>query len=136
MEIPDNGKDIVMPMISFSIPIFNNKYSSVTAQNELRKKQISANRNQRLNELESSLSNAIEMRNSARNSVEIQLRNIALTRDAEDILMRSYESESLDFRDVLDIQEMQLDYQLRLTEAVSNYFQQTAVIQYLVISNE
>ena len=141
MAIPNsdsyrNGKDIVMPMLSFSIPIFNNKYSSVTAQNELRKKQISANKTQRLNELESSLSNAVSMRNSARNSVEIQLRNIALTKDAEDILMRSYESESLDFRDVLDIQEMQLDYQMKLIESLSNYFQQAAMIQYLVISNE
>ena len=132
MAIPDNGKDIVMPMVSLSIPIFNNKYSSVSAQNDLRKKQISANKSQRLNELESSLSNAIEMRNSARNSVEIQIRNIGLTKNAEDILMRSYESESLDFRDVLDIQEMQLDYQMRLAEALSNYFQQTAMIQYLV----
>ncbi|WBL21938.1 TolC family protein [Zunongwangia sp. HRR-M8] len=132
MAIPDNGKDIVMPMVSFSIPIFNSKYSSVTAQNELRKKQISANRNQRLNELKSSLSNALEMRNSARYSVEIQLQNIGLTKDAEDILMRSYESEHLDFRDVLDIQEMQLDYQMKLAESISNYFQQTAVIQYLV----
>ena len=131
MAILDNGKDIVMPMVSFSIPIFNNKYSSVTAQNELRKKQILATKNQRLNELESSLSNAVEMRNSARNSIEIQLRNIALTKDAEDILMRSYESESLDFSDVLDIQEMQLDYQMKLAEAVSTYFRETAIIKYL-----
>ena len=50
--------------------------------------------------------------------------------------MRSYESESLDFRDVLDIQEMQLDYQMKLIESLSNYFQQAAMIQYLVISNE
>ena len=131
MAILDNGKDIVMPMVSFSIPIFNNKYSSVTAQNELLKKQILATKNQRLNELESSLSNAVEMRNSARNSIEIQLRNIALTKDAEDILMRSYESESLDFSDVLDIQEMQLDYQMKLAEAVSTYFRETAIIKYL-----
>ncbi|WBL27364.1 TolC family protein [Zunongwangia sp. HGR-M22] len=132
MAIPDNGKDIVMPMVSFSIPIFNNKYSSVSAQNELRKKQISANKSQRLNELESKLSNALEMRNSARYSVEIQFQNIGLTKDAEDILMRSYESERLDFRDVLDIQEMQLDYQMKLVESISNYFQQTAMVEYLV----
>ena len=132
MAIPDNGKDIVMPMVSVSIPIFNAKYTSVTAQNKLRKKQIVATKSQRLNELESRLSNAIAMRNSARNSVEIQLKNIELTKNAEDILMRSYESETLDFRDVLDIQEMQLEYQMKLTESVSEYFKQSAVIQYLV----
>ncbi|MDN3596352.1 TolC family protein [Zunongwangia endophytica] len=132
MAIPDNGKDIVMPMISFSVPIFNHKYSSVTAQNKLRKKQVSATKNQRLNELESRLSKALENRNSARNSVEIQLRNIELTKDAEAILMRSYESETLDFRDVLDIQEMRLEYQMKLAEAVSDYFKQAAMVEYLV----
>ncbi|WP_417885119.1 TolC family protein [Zunongwangia sp.] len=132
MVIPDNGKDILMPMVSISIPIFNAKYTSVTTQNKLRKKQIVATKNQRINELESRLSNAIAMRNSARNSVEIQLKNIELTKNAEDILMRSYESETLDFRDVLDIQEMQLEYQMKLTESVSEYFKQAAVIQYLV----
>ena len=132
MAIPDNGKDIVMPMVSVSIPIFNAKYTSVTTQNKLRKKHIVATKNQRINELESKLSNAMAMRNSARNSVEIQLKNIELTKNAEDILMRSYESETLDFRDVLDIQEMQLEYQMKLTESVSEYFKQSAVIQYLV----
>ena len=40
MNFADNGKDIVMPMVSISIPIFNNKYKSVTKQNELRQLEI------------------------------------------------------------------------------------------------
>ena len=34
MDFSDNGKDIVMPMVSVSIPIFNKKYKSQTKQNE------------------------------------------------------------------------------------------------------
>ena len=34
MNFVDNGKDILMPMVSISIPIFNKKYKSVTKQNK------------------------------------------------------------------------------------------------------
>ena len=35
LDFNDNGKDIVMPMVSLSIPIFNKRYKSKTKQNEL-----------------------------------------------------------------------------------------------------
>lgn len=40
INFSDNGKDIVMPMISVSIPIFNSKYKSQTKQNELQQQEI------------------------------------------------------------------------------------------------
>ena len=47
MNFADNGKDIVMPMVSISIPIFNNKYKSVTKQNELRQLEIKSQKEDR-----------------------------------------------------------------------------------------
>ena len=52
MVFSDNGKDIVMPMVTFSVPIFNNKFKSVSKQNELRQKEIELQRVERLNVLE------------------------------------------------------------------------------------
>ena len=39
MTFNENGKDIVMPMVSLSIPIFNNKYKSQTKQNDLQQQE-------------------------------------------------------------------------------------------------
>lgn len=131
MVVDENGKDIFMPMVSVSIPIFNKKYKSVTRQNEIRQKEIRAQRDERRNKLETLLATAINNRVSAKITANTFLRNIEQARDAEDILVRSYETGTIDFNDVLDIQELQLRFETGLIEAVKNYYQQTALVNYL-----
>ena len=40
LNFSDNGKDILMPMLSISIPIFNTTYKSKTKQNELQQQEF------------------------------------------------------------------------------------------------
>ncbi|MDX1545218.1 MAG: TolC family protein, partial [Christiangramia sp.] len=123
MDMPDNGKDILMPMVSVSIPIFNNKYSSVTKQNELRQQEVTQRKEERINQLQSRLEAAMNERSSARITWNIQLDNLEQARNAEDILIKTYETGKLDFDDVLDIQELQLKIQMNLIDAVVDYYQ-------------
>jgi len=136
MNIPDNGKDIVMPMVSVSVPIFNKKYRSVSRQNELRQDQISSDRNSTLNELESRLRLALNERASARIKFETQADNLSQAKDAEELLLKQYETGTIDFNDVLDIQEIQLEIQLNLVEAVSTWFKKDAIVEYLTVNNQ
>ena len=131
MVVTENGKDILMPMVSVSIPIFNNKFKSVSRQNEIRQKEIQAQREERLNRLQTLLAAALNSRTSARITANTFLRNIEQAKDAEEILVRSYETGTIDFNDVLDVQELQLKFQTGLIEAVKNYYQQTALVNYL-----
>ena len=55
MNFSDNGKDIVMPMVSVSIPIFNPKYKSITRQNELQRQEINYQKQERINNLKTVL---------------------------------------------------------------------------------
>ncbi len=132
MDMPDNGKDILMPMVSVSIPIFNNKYNSVTRQNELRQQEVAQKREERINQLQSSLETAINNRTSARVSWRLQLDNLEQARNAEEILIRTYETGKLDFDDVLDVQELQLMIQMNLIDAVVDFYQETAMIEYFL----
>jgi outer membrane protein TolC len=131
MQPADNGKDILMPMISVSIPIFNNKYKSVNRQNELRQKELKAQRNQRMNVLQTKLEEAIRNRNSARIKATTFLKNLEQANDAEEILIKSYETGTIDFNDVLQIQELELKFQIGHIEAIKSYYLQAAVINYL-----
>ncbi|MDT0651089.1 TolC family protein [Autumnicola edwardsiae] len=131
MNFSDNGKDILMPMVSVSIPIFNNKYSSLTKQNELRQQEITAQKQDRLNKLKTLFAQAIQNRNSARISYDTQLENLKQANDAEDILIKNYETGTIDFNDVLDIQELQLKFQMSQIESVKMYYVQSAIINYL-----
>ncbi|MFD2833035.1 TolC family protein [Gramella sp. AN32] len=131
MSLADNGKDILMPMVSVFIPIFNNKYKSVTRQNELRQKELEAQKSQRFNVLQTKLEEALSGRTSAKVTAYTFLRNLEQADDAEEILIKSYETGTIDFDDVLEVQELQLKFQTGLIEAVKNYYMQSAVINYL-----
>lgn len=135
MDFNDNGKDILMPMVSLSIPIFNNRYKSITKINELRQQEITAQKDDRRNELETLLETAISDRESARIAYRIQLDNLKQANDAEEILIKSYESATIDFNDVLDVQELQLKFQINGIESVRNYYVQMALINYLSNNN-
>jgi len=131
MSFSDNGKDIVMPMVSLSIPIFNNRYSSASKQNELRQKEIESQKIERLNRLETALAKAKSERNQARIKFNTQEKNLEQANDAEDILINNYETGTIDFNDVLDIQELQLKFQMNQIESVKMYYVQSAIINYL-----
>jgi outer membrane protein TolC len=124
-------KDMVMPMVSLSIPIFNNKYKSQTRQNELRKQEIQFQKEERLNVLKADLSKAISQQNQARIKFSIQKQNLKQAEDAEEILIKNYETGTIDFKDVLDIQELQLKFQTAQIESVTMYYVQSAIINYL-----
>ncbi|SHJ13363.1 TolC family protein [Algibacter luteus] len=132
MNFSDNGKDIVMPMVSLSIPIFNKKYKSQTKQNELQQQEITAQKQERLNTLETLLSKAINERISARISYTTQTKNLKQAKDAEEILIKSYETGTIDFNDVLDIQELQLKFQMNQIESIKGYYVQSTIINYLI----
>ena len=132
MDFSDNGKDIVMPMVSLSIPIFNKKYKSQTKQNELQQQEILSQKQERLNTLETLLSKAINERISARISYATQTKNLKQAKDAEDILIKSYETGTINFNDVLDIQELQLKFQMNQIESIKTYYVQSVIINYLI----
>jgi len=127
----DNGKDILMPMVTLSIPIFNKKYKSQTRQNEMEQQEIIAQKQERINMLETILDKAIYDRISARISYSTQSKNLKQAKDAEEILIKSYETGTIDFNDVLDIQELQLKFQVNQIESVKDYYVQTTIINYL-----
>jgi outer membrane protein TolC len=132
MVFSDNGKDILMPMVTLSIPIFNNKFKSVSKQNELKQKEIEFQKEERLNILENAYAKAVSQRNEARISFETQAQNLKQAKDAEEILIKNYETGTINFNDVLDIQELQLKFQTNQIQSVQLYYMQSAIINYLI----
>lgn len=127
----DNGKDIIMPMISLSIPIFNKKHKSITKQNELEQQEILYQKKEKRNTLESLLDKALKERMSARISYKTAIKNIKQSNEAKQILIKNYETGSIDFIDVLDIQELELKFQISQIESIVKYYVQSTIINYL-----
>jgi len=131
MNFSDNGKDIIMPMVSVSIPIFSTKYKSKSKQNELLLKELNFQKQYKLNRLETMLDKVVKKSNSARISYNTQAKNLKQAKDTETILVKSYETGMIDFNDVLDIQELQLKFQINQIESIKTYYLQGAIINYL-----
>lgn len=129
--ITSSYRDMVMPMVSLSIPIFNTKYKSQTIQNELGKQEIQSQKEERFNALKADLAKAISQRNQARIKFNTQIENLVQANNAEEILIKNYETGTIDFNDVLDIQELQLKFQMDQIESVQGYFVQQSIINYL-----
>ncbi|PNW25911.1 TolC family protein [Formosa algae] len=127
----DNGKDVIMPMFTVSIPIFNTSYASKTKQHELQKDIYKTQKTEKMNGLISVLDVAVKQRKSARISYETQIKNINQAKHAQDILMKSYETGSIDFDAVLEIQDLQLTYEIRAIEATMAYYNQQTLINYI-----
>ena len=131
MNFSDNGKDILMPMLNISIPIFNNKHKSKSKQNQLKQEEILAQKETRLNKLETLLDSAIKKSDAAIIKYNIQVKNLNQAKDAESILIKSYETGTIDFNDVLAIQELQLKFQMNQISSLTTYYVQRTIINYL-----
>ncbi len=131
----DNGKDVVLTTMSLSIPIFTKKYNSRTRQNNLRKQEIVFQKEEKIRALSATLSKAIVEKNKALIRYNTQISNIEQTKSAEQILMKNYETGIVDFNDILDIQELQLKFQIAQIESIKQYQTNQAIINYLTNKN-
>ena len=103
----------------------------MTRQNELKQLEIKSQKEERLNNLETRLAQAIYNRNTMRIKFNVQTDNLKQAIDAEEILMKNYETGTIDFNDVLDVQELQLKFQINLIDSIKEYFTEYALINYL-----
>lgn len=131
MTFEDNGKDILMPKISLSIPVFNKKYKSLSVQNDLRQNEILSEKQHRYNILESQLKSAISKSNTAVISYKTQIKNLSQLSQAHEILLKGYETESNDFIEILDIQELQFKFQMAKISALVAFHREGLIINYL-----
>ncbi len=131
MSFTDNGKDILMPMATISIPLFNKTYKSKTKQNELKQKEIITQKQDKKNRLITLLDKAFKKRKSAIINYNAQVKNLEQATNAETILFKTFETGSVNFNDILEIQELQLKFQINKIEAIKAYYLQTAIINYL-----
>lgn len=131
LEIEDNGKDMLMPMLSLSIPIFSHKHKSQTVQNNLKQQALLSEKNNRRNQLVDILVAAQSERESARISYQTFSLNIEKAIYSLDLLLKNYEVQSKDFKDLLETQELLLNLEVAKIDALKNYYSQSAIINYL-----
>ncbi len=125
MDMADNGKNVVMPMVSVSIPIFRKKYKAAQKEAQLMQENYSLQKEETI----LSLSSAYEMIwfqiQQQQELLELYDKQISQTDQTLNLLFSAYANSGKDFEEVLRMQQQLLQYEKM--KALAETQQQTAL---------
>ncbi|MDR2057946.1 MAG: TolC family protein [Dysgonamonadaceae bacterium] len=121
-----NGKDMIMPMLSVSIPIFRNKYKAARKESRLLRQASEEKYFNTQNMLEASLYGFKHQLDDALRKIKLYRKQSELARTAYELVVGEFTSGKSDLGAVVQVQRQLLDYQLKESEAIAAY--NTAVV--------
>lgn len=132
MNVPDNGQNALMPMVSFTLPIFRKKYRSAINEVELQNESFELMETSRINSLSTAyedLSYRIYSENEKwRLYNELEKQTETINR----LLLTEYETAGKNLNDLLQVQLQLLDYQEKKINACTNLNINYAEVKYLI----
>lgn len=131
-----NGKDMVMPMLSISLPLYRNKYKAQQRENVFRQKASREKYANTLNELEATLYSLKNNLDNAARKIGLYRKQTELAQTTYDLLINEFASTKGDLTNVIQVQRQLLDYQLKTAEAVAEYNTMVAGVQKIISSTE
>ena len=132
LTVIDNGKDILMPRVNLSIPVFGKKYESKTKQNKIELSRIKAEQAYRLNLIEDRYFETVAKLNEAQLTIELLDDSLERLSQTEELLLSGYIAGDIDFQKLIKLKENELTLQLQQVAAVVAYYNQLSVINYLI----
>lgn len=128
----DNGKDILMPSLSLSVPLFNfKKFDSQKKQVAIEEDMLKNSFENQKKELEIALQNAALLLNNSIIDVVAAQKNKTEIQQAINVDLKAYETGILDYDKILRLQVQKITYQLKEIKATKNAFVAKAKIDYL-----
>ena len=133
--LSDNGKDAIMPMFSISLPVNQKKYKAAIRESELKTEQaelkIEATKNRLVSEYEENL---ITYRKALRD-LELYRSQSRKARQAMRLLTREYSSTGKGYDEVIAMQQLLFNYELKMEKALTDFHMAMAYFEYLKGTN-
>ncbi len=116
-----NGKDMVMPMITATIPIYRKKYKSMRDEAEYLKSANIQNYQAVANALQVEYYQALQLYQDAKRRTQLYADQYKLASKSLDIMFKSFTSSGASLTDILRVRQQTLDYEYLQAEAVADY---------------
>jgi len=118
---PDmNGKDMIMPMVTVTLPIYRKKYKAMREEVELMKTANKQGYQATSNSLQTEYYEAIQLYQDAQRRMKLYQNQYELADKSLNILQKSFSVSGSGLTDVLRIQQQTLGYELKKIEAISD----------------
>lgn len=127
---PMNGKDMIMPMATVTIPIYRKKYKAMQKEAELSKTATAQNFQATANDLQTQMYQAIQLYQDAYRRINLYTEQSELANRTLNILLKSFSSGSA-LTDILSVRQQTLDYDLKKIESVADYNTAVALLKRL-----
>jgi outer membrane protein TolC len=131
MTLDDNGKDVFMPMVSLSIPIFRSKYKASKKEAQLMKEAYTLQKEEISNRLVSSYDMIWFELQKQKELITLYDEQIQESEQSLNLLFTSYSNSGKEFEEVLRMQQQILKYQKLKATAISEYHTALAELDYL-----
>jgi outer membrane protein TolC len=116
-----NGKDMIMPMVSITIPIYRKKYTAMQKEADLLSIAASQNYQATANSLQTEYYQAVQLYQDAQRRVKLYENQYQLASKSLDLILKSFSTSSSGLTDVLRVRQQTLDYELKQVEAVADF---------------
>lgn len=117
---PDNGKDMIMPMVSLTLPIYRKKYKALQNEADILATSTAQNYTAAANALQAEYYQALQLYQDAGRRMRLYSEQSVLAKKSLDIMIRSYSVAGSSLTDILLVRQQTLDYELKLAEAVTD----------------
>ncbi|QRX64442.1 TolC family protein [Dysgonomonadaceae bacterium zrk40] len=131
MEPEMTGMDMIMPMVSISIPLYRNKYKAQQRESRFLWQLAREKYNNTLNMLQSDLFRLKHQLDDAERKITLYRKQEQLARTTYQLVVQEFISAKSDLTNVIQVQRQLLEYQLREAEAIAEYNTRVASIRKL-----
>jgi outer membrane protein TolC len=128
---PMNGQDMIMPMLTVSLPIYRKKYKAMQAETNYLKAASEQNYQATVNMLQTQYYEALQQYNDASRRLKLYDSQSQLAKKSLDISIKTFSSSTSGLSDILRIRQQLLDYELKQVEALVEYNKAEALIKRL-----
>lgn len=115
-----NGKDMVMPMVTVTLPIYRKKYKAMQEEVRLQRTATEQGYQATANALQTEYYEAVQLFQDARRRIKLYQNQADLANKSLNILMKSFSASGSGLTDLLRIQQQTLDYETRQIEAITD----------------
>jgi cobalt-zinc-cadmium efflux system outer membrane protein len=130
-NFPDSGKDIIMPMVTFSLPIFRNKYKAATNEAKLMQESYSFQKEAYENKLNGSYYKLVFELEKERDLLKLYEGQVLTLSKSLNLLLAYYSNANKDFEEVLRMQQELLKYKKMQLSSISTFYIKLAELDYL-----
>ena len=116
-----NGKDMIMPMVTVTLPMYRKKYNSMRSEVELLKTATEQGYKATANTLQVEYYEALQKYKDSERRIKLYENQSQLARKTLDIMIKGFSVSGSGLSDILRIRQQMLDYDTKKIEAITDF---------------